>query len=113
MGMLKVGGILWQTTLSAWPLLYVLALPVALGGFAVGIGTGHDRMVPASTAKRLVALGGLLLLSAPIAGLILGTGAILPTWMVAAPFGFALMGLPVGHPETSVGFRLLGAQDSV
>jgi len=112
-GMMKVGAILWQTTLSGWSLLHVLALPAALAGLSVGIGAGHDRVVSASVAKRLVPLGGLFLLSVPAAGLFLGADAIAPTWMATVPLGFALMGLPVGHPETSIYVVPSGEQDSV
>jgi hypothetical protein len=102
-GLIKVGALFWQEKFSAWPLLSVLAAPLALAGLAVGIGIGHDRLVSRAKARRLASVGGLLLLSVPLAPLVLGGNAGLLVAATVGPTGLALVGLRLGHPETSIG----------
>lgn len=102
-GLIKVGALLWQEKFSAWPLLSVLAAPLALAGLAVGIGIGHDRLVSRAKARGLAPVGGLLLLSVPLAALVLGGNADLLVAATMGPIGLALVGVQLGHPETSIG----------
>jgi len=111
-GLIKVGALLWQEKFSTWPLLSVLATPLALVGLAVGIGVGYDRLVSRATVQGLAPVGGLLLLSVPLATLVFsGNGGLLVAAMVG-PIGLALVGARLGHPETSIGTVLRGESDS-
>jgi len=107
-GMIKVSALLWQEKLSAWPLMHVLVVPVALAGLALGLGAGRDRIVSRSAAQRLAPVGGLVLLIVPLAGLFSGLEAAVLAGTVAGPLGLALLGLQLGHPETRVGAVLRG-----
>ncbi|PSQ79544.1 MAG: hypothetical protein BRD41_07065 [Bacteroidetes bacterium QS_1_63_11] len=95
-GAVKVGGILWQTTLSAWPLLHVLMLPLIGGGLALGVGLGYDHLVAAPTARRLGIAG--LVVSVAVAGWPF-VGPVPPTiaWMGLVPVGPALLGIALGR----------------
>ncbi len=111
-GMIKVGALLWQEKLSAWPLLHVLVVPLALTGLVLGIGAGHDRLVSLSVARRLAPVGGLLLLTVPLAGAVLGLETGMLVAATVGPIGTALVGPRLGHPETSIGAVLRGGSDS-
>lgn len=102
-GLIKVGALLWQEKFSTWPLLSVLATPLALAGLAVGIGIGYDRLVSQATARGLAPVGGLLLLSATLAALALGGKGGLLVAALGGPIGLALVGPRLGHPDTSIG----------
>lgn len=99
-GAVKVGGILWQTTLSAWPLLHVLMLPLIGGGLALGVGIGHDHLVSAPTARRLGIAG--LVVGSTVAGWPL-VGPALPAlaWMGLVPVGPVLLGIALGRGPLS------------
>ena len=111
-GMIKISALLWQEKLSAWPLLTVLAAPLALAGLALGIGAGHDRIVSLSVAHRLAPIGGLLLLVVPLAGGVLGVGEGILAGAIVGPLAFALIGPRLGHPDTITGAALFGGPDS-
>jgi hypothetical protein len=99
-GAVKVGGILWETTLSAWPLLHVLVPPLIGGGLALGVGIGHDRLVSAPAARRLGVAG--LVVSCTVAGWSL-VGPALPAlaWMGLVPVGPVLLGIALGRGPLS------------
>lgn len=107
-GMIKVGALFWQEKLSAWPLSYVLVLPLALGGLALGVGIGHDRLVSLSLARWLAPFGLVLLLTVPLAGGVLGLDGGVLVGATAGPMGLALLGPRLGHPDTSIGAALWG-----
>lgn len=106
--MIKVGALFWQEKLSAWPLSYVLVLPLALAGLALGVGIGHDRLVSLSLARRLAPFGLVLLLTVPLAGGMLGMDGGVLVGTTAGPMGLALLGPHLGHPNTSIGAALWG-----
>jgi len=107
-GMIKVGALFWQEKLSAWPLSYVLVLPLALAGLALGVGIGHDRLVSLSLARRLAPFGLVRLLTVPLAGGMLGIDGGVLVGTTAGPMGLALLGPHLGHPNTSIGAALRG-----
>ena len=106
--MIKVGALFWQEKLSAWPLSYVLVLPLALAGLALGVGIGHDRLVSLSLARRLAPFGFVRLLTVPLAGGMLGIDGGVLVGTTAGPMGLALLWPHLGHPNTSIGAALRG-----
>ena len=107
-GVIKVGALFWQEKLSTWPLSYVLVLPLALAGLALGVGIGHDRLVSLSLARRLAPFGLVRLLTVPLAGGMLGMDGGVLVGTMAGPMGLALLGPRLGHPNTSIGAALWG-----
>ncbi len=111
-GMIKVGALIWQEKLSAWPLLHVLVVPLFLAGVAIGVGAGHDRLVTLPVSRRLASLGVCLLAAVPLAiGLLDMSGAV-AVGVAVGPIGGALVGLQVGHPRTTLGAVLAGDSPS-
>jgi len=111
-GLIKVGALLWQEQFSAWPLLTVLAAPLALAGLALGLGIGYDGLVSQSVAPWLAAVGGVLLLAVPCALAMLGLGGGMPVAAATGSIGLALTGPWLGRPETPVGAALHAEADA-
>ena len=111
-GLIKVGALLWQEQFSGWPLLTVLAAPLALAGLALGLGIGYDGFVSRSVAPWLAAVGGALLLAVPCALAVLGVGDGMPVAATTGAIGLALIGPWLAHPETPVGAALRAEADA-
>ena len=103
-GLLKVGALLWQEKFSAMPLLSVLVVPLILAGAALGLGMGHDRLVPLHTARRLGIAGGLFFGAVFSAALLIGPVAFLLA--IGGPPAALLVGIRLGHPQTRSGALL-------
>jgi hypothetical protein len=111
-GLIKVGALLWQEKFSAWPLLSVLVVPLALAGLALGLGVGHDRLVSSSVARRLAPVGGLLLLAVPPAAVVLGGDGGLFVAATAGPVGLGLLGPRLAHPDGALRALLRGRDEA-
>ena len=111
-GLTKVGALLWQEQFSAWPLLSVLAVPLALAGLALGLGIGYDRLVSRSVAQWLAPVGVVLLLAVACVMAVVGVEESLFVAATVGPIGFALIGPRLGRPETPFGALLRGGEES-
>jgi len=111
-GLIKVGALLWQEQFSAWPLLSVLAGPLALAGLAVGLGIGYDRLVSPSVVQWLAPIGCVLLLAVACSMAVVGVENSLFVAATAGPIGLALIGSRLGRPAAPLGTLLRGEGDA-